>query len=129
MSYTQENAIESLTHSLITRLLVFPITVLETTFEDNDRLVVIETVHRIFNLERSPGGAHSTARHRAPARANIIPFKTSQSRGRGREVGQGKVLDFHQITHLVIREIDEQHRGMYPLSVPSFEEGKGIPVD
>ena len=50
LSSTQENAIESLTHSIIARILHVPIAVLETAYEENDQLVVIETVHRIFTL-------------------------------------------------------------------------------
>lgn len=50
LSSTQENAIDSLTHSIITRILDVPIAVLETAAEANDRLVVIETLHSIFSL-------------------------------------------------------------------------------
>jgi glutamyl-tRNA reductase len=50
LSSTQENAIESLTHSIIDQILETPITVLEATSEDSDSLAVIETVYRVFNL-------------------------------------------------------------------------------
>jgi glutamyl-tRNA reductase len=50
LSSAQENGIESLTHRIIDQILEPPITVLETASEENDRLVVIETVHRIFSL-------------------------------------------------------------------------------
>lgn len=51
LSSTQENAIESLTHSIIDQFLHAPVTVLKAASEDDDSLAVIETVHRIFNLE------------------------------------------------------------------------------
>ena len=56
LSSTQENAIESLTHSIIDQILYAPITVLKIASEDNDSLVAIQTVHRIFSLERQAGG-------------------------------------------------------------------------
>ena len=52
LSSAQENAIESLTHSIIDQILHAPITVLKIASDDNDSLVAIETVHRIFSLER-----------------------------------------------------------------------------
>jgi len=55
LSSTQENAIESLTHSIIDQILHAPITVLKIASEDNDSLAVIETVHRIFSLGRDSG--------------------------------------------------------------------------
>jgi glutamyl-tRNA reductase len=50
LSSAQENAIESLTHSIVARILDIPINVLETIPEKNDRIIVIKTVHRIFSL-------------------------------------------------------------------------------
>ena len=52
LSSMQENAIESLTHGIIDQILRAPITVLKAASEDNDSFAVIETVHRIFSLER-----------------------------------------------------------------------------
>lgn len=48
LSSTQENAIESLTHSIVDQILEIPITVLKTATDDNDSTAVIETVQRIF---------------------------------------------------------------------------------
>ena len=59
LSSTQENAIESLTHSIIDQILETPITVLEATSEDSDSLAVIETVHRVFNLSTGADHSHS----------------------------------------------------------------------
>src|SRR5215467_8888174 len=56
LSSTLENAIESLTHSIIDQILYAPITVLKIASEDNDSLVAIQTVHRIFSLERQADG-------------------------------------------------------------------------
>ena len=50
LSSIQENAIDSLTHRIITRILDAPVGVLETSSEENDRLVVIETLHSFFSL-------------------------------------------------------------------------------
>jgi len=54
LSSTQESAIESLTRGIIDRFLHAPVTILKTAPEDKDSLAVIETVHRIFNLEPHP---------------------------------------------------------------------------
>lgn len=51
LNSTQESAIESMTHSIIDQILHVPITVLKIASEENDSLVAIETVHRIFSLE------------------------------------------------------------------------------
>jgi len=51
MSSSQDNAIETLTHGLIDQILHAPITVLKASAADSDSLAVIETVHRIFNLD------------------------------------------------------------------------------
>lgn len=59
LSSTQENAIESLTHSIIDQILETPITVLEATSEDSDSLAVIKTVHRVFNLSTGADRSHS----------------------------------------------------------------------
>src|SRR5262249_40690440 len=55
LNSTQENAIESLTHGIIDRILHAPITVLKAASEDNDSLAVIETFQRIFSLGERPG--------------------------------------------------------------------------
>jgi len=52
LSSTQETAIESLTHSIIDQILGPPLTVLKTASEESESLLAIETVHRIFSLER-----------------------------------------------------------------------------
>lgn len=49
LSSTQENAIESLSHSIVDQILQTPIIALEEATEDNDS-AVIETVNRVFNL-------------------------------------------------------------------------------
>src|SRR5215470_246362 len=51
LSSTQERAIESLTHGIIDQILHSPITILKAASEDDDSPAIIETVHRIFNLE------------------------------------------------------------------------------
>jgi hypothetical protein len=51
LSSRQENAIESLTHCIIDQFLHTPVTILNAASEDNDSHAVVETVHRIFNLE------------------------------------------------------------------------------
>ena len=51
LSSTQESAIESLTHGIIDQFLHAPVTILKAASKANDSRVVIETVHRIFNLE------------------------------------------------------------------------------
>src|SRR5215472_6831670 len=55
LSSAQENAIETLTYGIIDQILHAPITVLKTSSEDIDSLAVIETVHRIFNLDQGTG--------------------------------------------------------------------------
>ena len=50
LSFTQENAIESLTHSIIDRILHAPITALKAASEDHDSFAVIEIVNRVFSL-------------------------------------------------------------------------------
>jgi len=59
LSSTQENALESLTHSIIDQILENPITVLEATSEDSDSSAVIETVYRVFNLNTDGDRSHS----------------------------------------------------------------------
>lgn len=59
LSSMQENAIESLTHSIIDQILETPITVLEAASEDSDSLAVIETVHRVFNISTGAGTSYS----------------------------------------------------------------------
>ena len=51
LSSTQESAIESLTHGIIDQFLHAPVTVLKAASEDDDSPAIIQTVHRIFNLE------------------------------------------------------------------------------
>jgi glutamyl-tRNA reductase len=53
LSSTQEDAIESLTRSIIDQILHAPVIVLKAASEDNDSLAVIRTVHRIFSLGES----------------------------------------------------------------------------
>lgn len=54
LSSMQEIAIESLTHGIIDQILRAPVTVLQAVSEDSDSLTVIETVHRLFDLDQSP---------------------------------------------------------------------------
>jgi glutamyl-tRNA reductase len=54
LSSTQENAIESLTHSIVDQILEAPITILMAASEDRDAQAVIKTVHRAFSLGMSP---------------------------------------------------------------------------
>ena len=49
----QENAIESLTQSIVDEILEAPINVLKSVSHDNDSTTVIETVRRIFSLGES----------------------------------------------------------------------------
>src|SRR5215469_9328184 len=51
LSSIQENAIESLTHGIIDKILHAPVTILKAASEDDDSPAIIQTVHRIFNLE------------------------------------------------------------------------------
>jgi glutamyl-tRNA reductase len=55
LSSTQENAIESLTHSIVEQILETPITVLQAASEDSNSLAVIDTVQRVFNLNTDYG--------------------------------------------------------------------------
>ncbi len=54
LSSTQENAIESLTHCIIDKLLEAPITVLKAASEDNDSFAVVRAVHCVFSLSVDP---------------------------------------------------------------------------
>lgn len=54
LSSTQENAIESLTHRIIDKILEAPMTVLKAASEDNDTCAVIKTLHRVFSLSVDP---------------------------------------------------------------------------
>jgi len=56
LSFTQENAIESLTHGIVDQILHAPITVLKTASEEGSSLAVIETVNRVFGLSMGPLG-------------------------------------------------------------------------
>lgn len=60
LSSTQENAIESLTLSIIDQILETPITVLKAALEDDDSCVVIKTVQRVFSLGEEPGPLRAT---------------------------------------------------------------------
>ena len=51
LSSTQESAIESLTLGIIDQFLHAPVTILKAASEDDDSPAIIQTVHRIFNLE------------------------------------------------------------------------------
>ena len=53
LNSVQENAIESLTHSIIDQILETPINVLKLASRDKDSNSVIETVRRIFSLGKS----------------------------------------------------------------------------
>ena len=53
LNSAQENAIESLTHSIVDQILETPINVLKAVSRDNDSNSVIETVRRIFSLGES----------------------------------------------------------------------------
>src|SRR5215467_11618396 len=53
LNSAQENAIDSLTHSIVDQILETPINVLKTVPRDNDSNSVIETVRRIFSLGES----------------------------------------------------------------------------
>jgi glutamyl-tRNA reductase len=53
LNSAQENAIESLTHSIVDQILETPINVLKAVSRDNDANSVIETVRRIFSLSES----------------------------------------------------------------------------
>lgn len=55
LSSTQENAIESLTHSIVEQILETPITVLKTAFEDDDSVAIIKTIQRVFSLGEESG--------------------------------------------------------------------------
>jgi hypothetical protein len=50
LSSEQENAIESLTRGIINKILRPAMTVLKTTSAANDSTLLVEIVHRIFNL-------------------------------------------------------------------------------
>ena len=50
LNSAQENAIESLTQSIVNQILEIPINVLKAASRDNDSNSVIETVRRIFSL-------------------------------------------------------------------------------
>src|SRR5215470_9925254 len=54
LNSTQENAIESLTHSIVDQILETPINVLKAVSRDNDSNSVIETARRILSLGESP---------------------------------------------------------------------------
>jgi len=51
LSSIQESAIESLTLGIIDQFLRAPATILKAASEDYDSPAIIQTVHRIFNLE------------------------------------------------------------------------------
>ena len=51
LSSTQESAIESLSHGIIDQFLDAPVTILKAASENHDSPAIIQTVHRIFNLE------------------------------------------------------------------------------
>ena len=53
LNSVQENAIESLTHSIVDQILETPINVLKALSHNNDSNNVIETVRRIFSLGES----------------------------------------------------------------------------
>ena len=53
LNSAQKNAIESLTHSIIDRILETPINVLKVASRDEDSDSVIEIVRRIFSLGKS----------------------------------------------------------------------------
>ena len=53
LSSAQENAVESLTHSIVDQILETPINVLKAVSRDNDSSSLIETVRRIFSLGES----------------------------------------------------------------------------
>ena len=53
LNSAQENAIESLTHSIVEQILETPINVLKAVSVDSDSNSVIETVRRIFSLGES----------------------------------------------------------------------------
>src|SRR5258708_19241899 len=53
LSSTQESAIESLTQGIIDQILRAPLSILKAVSEDSDSLALIETVHRIFNLDQN----------------------------------------------------------------------------
>ena len=53
LNSAQENAIESLTHSIVDQILETPMSVLKAVPHDNDSNSVIETVRRIFSLGES----------------------------------------------------------------------------
>ena len=55
LSSTQESAIESLTHGIIDQFLDAPVTILKAASDDHDSPAIIQTVHRIFNLEPLTG--------------------------------------------------------------------------
>lgn len=57
LSSAQENAIESLTHSIIDQILANPITVLKAASQDDDSFVVVKTVHRVFSLSVGCSGS------------------------------------------------------------------------
>ena len=50
LSSTQENAIESLTRSIIDQILHAPITALKAASEDHGSFAVIDIVNRVFSL-------------------------------------------------------------------------------
>jgi glutamyl-tRNA reductase len=50
LSLDQENAIDSLSHALIERVLQAPMAMLKNAMEGNQAVFVLETVRRIFNL-------------------------------------------------------------------------------
>jgi hypothetical protein len=62
LSSTQENAIESLTHRIIDKILEAPMTALTAVREENDSFAVIETVHRVFSLSVDPADSYSLRR-------------------------------------------------------------------
>jgi len=53
LNSAQENAIESLTHSIVDQILETPINVLQAVSRDNESNRLIEVVRRIFSLGHS----------------------------------------------------------------------------
>jgi glutamyl-tRNA reductase len=51
LSSAQKSAIDTLSHCIVDQILHAPVTTLKAASEDTDRLAIIETVHRIFNLD------------------------------------------------------------------------------
>ena len=59
----QENAIESLTHSIVDQILETPINVLKAVSRDNDSSSLIQIVRRIFSLREHSSGTMPPARN------------------------------------------------------------------